>query len=98
MGERTSNHGDFVEIAVADTGIGITAEDMPRLFQRFTQLDPAIAKAHQGQGAGLGLALTKQLVELHEGQIVASSPGEGQGSTFMVHLPLHPPIKDRLGG
>ena len=96
--ERTSHSGEFVEIAVADTGIGITAEDVPKLFQRFTQLEPAIARTHQGQGAGLGLALTKQLVELHDGQIVASSPGAGHGSTFTVRLPLHPPTKDRMGG
>ena len=96
--ERTSglasHTGEFIELAVTDTGIGIKAEDLPKLFQRFTQLEPAIAKAHHG--TGLGLALTKQLVELHEGQIVASSPGEGHGSTFTVRLPLHPPTKDRL--
>ena len=80
---------DWVEIAVQDTGIGIKAEDMPKLFQEFTQLDSSLAKRHQG--TGLGLALTKRLVELHGGQIRAESPGEGQGSTFIVTLPFHAP-------
>lgn len=79
---------DFVDIAVADTGIGIKAEDLAKLFRMFTQLEPALTK--QFQGAGLGLALTKQLVELHGGSIWATSAGEGQGSTFTVRLPLGP--------
>jgi signal transduction histidine kinase len=78
--------GEFVEIAVADTGIGIKAEDLPMLFQTFTQLEPTFAKRYQG--AGLGLSLTKRLVELHGGRILVESPGEGQGSTFKVQLPL----------
>jgi CheY-like chemotaxis protein len=84
---------DWVEIAVEDTGIGIKAEDMPKLFQEFTQLDSSLAKRHQG--TGLGLALTKRLVELHGGQIRAESPGEGQGSTFIVTLPFHAPRSPR---
>jgi two-component system sensor histidine kinase/response regulator len=78
--------GEFIEIAVADTGIGIKAEDLPMLFQTFTQLEPTFAKRYQG--AGLGLSLTKRLVELHGGRIWAESPGEGQGSTFKLQLPL----------
>jgi signal transduction histidine kinase len=87
MGSRGEGLGDgeFVEIAVADTGIGISAEDMPKLFQPFTQLDPAVAK--QYNGTGLGLALTKQLAELHGGRIWAASEGAGRGSTFTVRLP-----------
>lgn len=77
---------DFVEIAVADSGIGIKSEDLPKLFQIFTQLEPALTK--QFQGTGLGLALTKQLVELHGGSIWATSEGQGRGSTFTVRLPL----------
>jgi signal transduction histidine kinase len=79
-------HAEFVEIAVADTGIGIKAENLPMLFQTFTQLEPTFAKRYQG--AGLGLSLTKRLVELHGGRILVESPGEGQGSTFKVQLPL----------
>ena len=56
------------------------------LFQTLTQLEPTFAKRYQG--AGLGLSLTKRLVELHGGRIWAESPGEGQGSTFKVQLPL----------
>ncbi len=80
---------EFVEISVQDTGIGIKPEDLRRLFQRFTQLEPTLAKRHQG--VGLGLALTKQLVELHGGQIWATSEGEGQGSIFTVRLPMAEP-------
>ncbi len=84
----TGSPGEEVEIAVADTGIGIKAEDFGRLFHEFTQLDSSMAKRHQG--TGLGLALTKRLVELHGGWIQAESPGEGQGSTFTVTLPQRP--------
>ncbi|MFQ5839889.1 MAG: ATP-binding protein [Candidatus Methylomirabilales bacterium] len=79
--------GESLEIAVQDTGTGIQPEDLPKLFQEFTQLDAFLTKAHGG--AGLGLALTKCLVELHGGRIWAQSPGEGQGSTFTFMLPLH---------
>ena len=85
---RTSNHGDVAEIAVADTGIGIAAEDLSRLFERFSQIE--IATTEQSKGCGLGLALTKQLVELHGGTIAVASAGPGQGSTFTVYLPIAP--------
>lgn len=78
--------GEFLEIAVQDTGIGIKAQDMPKLFQEFTQLDASLAKRYQG--TGLGLALTKKLVELHGGSIEAASGGPDQGSTFTVRFPL----------
>ncbi|MBI3779973.1 MAG: response regulator, partial [candidate division NC10 bacterium] len=78
--------GKFVEISVADTGIGINAEGLKRLFQPFTQLEPALTKRYEG--SGLGLALTKKLVELHSGTIWAESVGEGKGSTFTLRLPL----------
>lgn len=85
---ETASAGECVEIAVSDTGVGIKPEDIAKLFHMFTQLEPALTK--QFQGAGLGLALTKQLVELHGGSIWATSDGEGRGSTFTVRLPLHP--------
>ena len=78
--------GPCLEIRVQDTGIGIRAEDLPRLFQVFTQLDAAASERQEG--TGLGLALTKRLVELHGGRIWAESAGEGRGSTFTAHLPL----------
>ena len=71
---------------MADTGIGIRAEDLLKLFQPFAQLEPTFTK--QYQGSGLGLALTKQLVELHGGQVWATSDGAGRRSTFAVRLPL----------
>lgn len=83
--EHARSGHKIVEIAVADTGIGIKAEDLSRLFQRFTQLDASIVK--QYHGAGLGLALTKSLVDLHGGSIQAHSDGQGRGSTFTVRLP-----------
>ena len=88
---ETESASDFVEITVSDTGIGIKSEDLGKLFQIFTQLEPALTK--QFQGTGLGLALTKQLVELHGGSIWAASEGEGRGSTFTVRLPL--PFQER---
>jgi len=76
----------FIEISVADTGIGIDPEDLPKLFQTFVQLEHPLTKRYEG--TGLGLALTKRLVELHGGQIWAASPGQGRGSTFTFTLPI----------
>jgi PAS domain S-box-containing protein len=83
--------GDCLEIQVSDTGVGIRPDDLARLFQEFTQLEPAGATPQEG--TGLGLALTKRLVELHGGQIWAASEGEGRGSTFTVRLPFAQPGK-----
>jgi CheY-like chemotaxis protein len=71
---------------VADTGIGIKAEDMPRLFREFVQLEAAATKHHEG--TGLGLVLTRRLVELHGGRIWAESEGAGRGTCFVVRLPF----------
>ncbi len=68
--------------------MGIKAEDLPQLFQEFVQLEEA---TRRNDGSGLGLALTKRLVELHGGRIWATSAGEGRGSTFTVLLPLDGP-------
>jgi PAS domain S-box-containing protein len=76
---------EWLELSVTDTGIGIRREDLQRLFQQFTQLESAYTKRHAG--SGMGLALTRRLVELHGGRIWAESDGEGQGSTFRVVLP-----------
>ncbi len=85
-GPIPSDQASCVEFRVTDTGIGIRAEDLPRLFREFVQLEATATKRHEG--TGLGLALTKSLVELHGGRIWAESAGEGQGSTFTVLLPL----------
>jgi signal transduction histidine kinase len=77
---------EFLEIRVTDTGIGIKPEDLPRLFREFVRLETTRTQAQEG--TGLGLALTKNLVELHGGRIWAASEGEGRGSTFAVILPF----------
>ena len=81
----TKRENDMVKISVADTGIGIKEEDIPRLFQKFEQLDSGISRKYEG--TGLGLAITKQLVELHGGKIMVESK-YGGGSTFTFLLPI----------
>ncbi|WP_373540941.1 chemotaxis protein CheB [Chamaesiphon sp.] len=76
---------DRAEIRVSDTGIGISAELLPHIFDRFRQGDNGTNKANQG--LGLGLAIARQIVELHGGTIRAESPGVGQGTTLIVSLP-----------
>ena len=76
---------DALLVRVIDTGIGIAPEDQPKLFQSFTQLDAS--RSREYEGTGLGLALTKRLVELHGGEIWVESE-KGKGSTFMFTLPL----------
>lgn len=73
-------------ISVADTGIGIAARHLPQLFGKFTQLDDA--PAQQKSGLGIGLWLTRELVENHDGSITALSDGPGKGSEFVVRLPV----------
>ena len=78
--------GGVMEIRVADTGQGMSAEFLPRVFDRFRQADGATTRRHSG--LGLGLALVRQLVELHRGTVEAQSPGVGLGATFIVRLPI----------
>jgi len=75
-----------VEIRVHDTGIGIAPEFLPYVFERFRQSDAGVTRAYGG--LGLGLAITKHLVEMHGGTISVSSAGRGAGATFSVRLPL----------
>jgi signal transduction histidine kinase len=77
---------DSVEVSVADNGIGIDAALLPRVFDTFMQATRTAGRADGG--LGLGLALVRHLVELHEGRVEAHSAGAGQGSTFIVTLPL----------
>ena len=79
-----------IHFLVADTGIGIEALDLPKLFRPFVQLDSRLSRSQPG--TGLGLALVRRLTELHGGQItVLSTPG--QGSHFTVTLPWHQPTE-----
>ncbi|MDB5829144.1 MAG: hybrid sensor histidine kinase/response regulator [Variovorax sp.] len=80
-----SEHDEFLEIRVSDTGIGISRENMARLFQAFSQIDSSLARKFAG--TGLGLAMVKQLAELHNGTVAVSS-AEGEGACFAVWLPL----------
>ena len=73
-------------IRVQDTGIGIAAEQLPRIFEMFTQVDTSLERARDG--LGIGLTLVKNLVELHGGTVEARSAGLGQGSEFVVRLPV----------
>ena len=98
---RVSSH---VEIEVADSGQGITAEFLPHVFERFMQADASVSRAHGG--LGLGLAIAKQLAELHGGTLEARSEGPGRGAVFTLKIPLsatraasadaiHPAVSDR---
>jgi PAS domain S-box-containing protein len=83
---RLSRVSSHVEIVVADTGAGIAADFLPHVFERFRQADATFTREHGG--LGLGLAIAKQLTELHGGTISAASDGPGTGATFTVALPL----------
>ncbi len=80
---------DGVLVSVSDTGIGLANEDLDRVFGRFEQVDASASRRQEG--TGLGLALTRSLVELHGGRIWAESDGVGRGATFRFVLPLSPP-------
>ena len=82
---RLQGRGPQVHIVVHDTGAGIHPEFLPYVFDRFRQEDTTETRRHDG--LGLGLAIVRDLVELHNGSISAESPGEGQGATFTVSLP-----------
>nr|AFK79164.1 phosphate regulon sensor protein PhoR [uncultured bacterium F25-01] len=78
---RPGNH--YHEIAIADTGIGVAAEAVTRLFERFYKVD----RSRGSPGTGLGLAIVKHLVLAHGGKVWAESPGPGLGATFHIELP-----------
>jgi signal transduction histidine kinase len=80
-------HDFFVQIGVRDTGIGIAAEHIPHIFERFYRVDKS--RARQSGGTGIGLTIARHLVYALGGEIWVESAGPGQGATFYVTLPVH---------
>jgi signal transduction histidine kinase len=89
---EATNH---MNIVVADTGMGINREFLPYVFDRFSQEKTGTTRPHGG--LGLGLAIVRQLVELHGGVVRVQSDGEGQGAVFTVSLPIVSDRKDSIG-
>ncbi|MGF1517525.1 MAG: PAS domain-containing protein [Nodosilinea sp.] len=88
----------YAVVEVHDTGQGLSADFLPHVFESFRQADSSSSRRHGG--LGLGLAIVRYLTEQHGGEVVAISPGPGEGSTFAVRLPVHeaallPPEPDR---
>ena len=90
-----ASRNEHAEVAVRDTGAGISPGTLPYVFQRFWQGETAHNR--QSGGLGLGLALARHFVELHGGTIRAESPGEGKGATFQVSLPTAATVTDGGG-
>ncbi|NJO78542.1 MAG: response regulator [Cyanobacteria bacterium RM1_2_2] len=78
--------GTQAQIQVIDTGKGISADFLPHVFERFRRVDSSTTRSKDG--LGLGLAIVRHLVELHQGTVTAASAGEGMGATFTIRLPL----------
>jgi signal transduction histidine kinase/ActR/RegA family two-component response regulator len=83
---RLSRVDSNLELTVSDSGIGISEEFLPHVFERFRQADSSSTRSHGG--LGLGLAIVRHLVELHGGTVSADSAGKGQGAKFTVQLPI----------
>jgi signal transduction histidine kinase len=81
----TRREGEKVRLSIQDTGIGISPEHLPHVFERFYRVDKSRSRA--GGGSGIGLTIARHLVEAHGGQIEAASDGPGLGSTFSFTLP-----------
>ncbi|MBL8828793.1 MAG: PAS domain-containing protein [Planctomycetaceae bacterium] len=91
IGLRLERRGQEVVVSVKDSGIGIAADALPRIFGIFSQAKPALERS-QG-GLGIGLWLVKRLVELHGGSVEAYSEGANRGSEFIVRLPIHDDVE-----
>ena len=88
--------GTEIDIRVRDNGIGIPAEVLPRIFDLFTRLDRR--SDHPHSGLGIGLALVRRLLQMHDGTISAHSEGTGRGSEFVIRLPLLPETTQSVNG
>jgi CheY-like chemotaxis protein len=89
--ELTHQSGRAV-IRVTDSGVGIAPEQLPRVFDMFTQIERSTLNAHGG--LGIGLALSRRLAEMHDGEITVASPGVGKGSAFTFSLPAEQGMPD----
>lgn len=88
--EVSVEHSDaHVRVRVADNGRGISPQFLPQVFNRFSQADSTTTRSHGG--LGIGLTIVRHIVELHGGQVLADSPGEGQGATFVMEFPVRMP-------
>jgi signal transduction histidine kinase len=85
VGVSLEHVGTQLEVKVVDTGQGISADFLPHVFERFRQAHGGTSRQH---GLGLGLAIVRQLVELHGGTVHAASEGVGRGATFTIRLPI----------
>ena len=83
---RTRVDDGFAIVTVSDTGVGLTPDVRARIFERFYQAEPLLTR--KAGGAGIGLFVTKAIIEAHGGSVFADSPGPGQGSTFGFTIPL----------
>ncbi len=82
----------YEEVCVRDTGIGIPAEHLPHVFERFYRVDKSRTRSHGGGGTGIGLTIVRHLVYAQGGEVWAQSEGAGRGSTFHFTLPIHEPV------
>jgi signal transduction histidine kinase len=91
---RANSDGDYVTISLTDTGVGIAAEHLPHIFERFYRVDKS--RARQSGGSGVGLAIARHLIYAQHGKIWAESSGIGQGTVFYVMLPVLPHVEDKV--
>jgi PAS domain S-box-containing protein len=94
VGLTARREGNHAVVRVSDSGIGVAAEDLPHLFELFGRAD---SRGRAEEGLGIGLALVRGLLEMHDGQVEARSDGPGQGSEFVVRLPIAPQRRTRAG-
>jgi len=85
---RLRSRSGHAEISVSDTGVGLSAEFLPHVFEKFRQAD--ISQVRRNGGLGLGLAIVQEVVMMHDGIVEAQSIGVGRGATFTVKLPFQP--------
>lgn len=85
---ETESEKNRLRVKIADTGIGMTTDELAGIFRAFSQGDHAVQNGHRFGGLGLGLSISQKLTEFHQGKIVATSAGRDKGATFVVELPL----------